>query len=146
MPVSAELLFSKVWLTCAKFRVSFISAIYTVMNVVADKIVINAGICWTLKAIMTTIRGISESRDDHFEAVFVRTPRVRDVLEGDIVGLRVDDPILTHVCSGLVTTDTFLYKKEKGYFAWPKLVGVPRTKKIYRLSIFHCLNSPWIFR
>ena len=60
---------------------------------------------------MTTIRGISESRDDHFEAVFVRTPRVRDVLEGDIVGLRVDDPVLTHVCSGLVTTDTFLYIK-----------------------------------
>ena len=62
---------------------------------------------------MTTIRGISESRDDHFEAVFVRTPRVRDVLEGDIVGLRVDDPILTHVCSGLVTTDTFLKKRRK---------------------------------
>ena len=60
---------------------------------------------------MTTIRGISESRDDHFEAVFVRSPRVRDVLEGDIVGLRVDDPVLTHVCSGLVTTDTFLYIK-----------------------------------
>ena len=62
---------------------------------------------------MTTIRGISESRDDHFEAVFVRTPGVCDVLEGDIVGLRVDDPILTHVCSGLVTTDTFLYKRRK---------------------------------
>ena len=72
---------------------------------------------------MTTIRGISESRDDHFEAVFVRTPRVRDVLEGDIVGLRVDDPILTHVCSGLVTTDTFLYKR-KSSIKMPKIFNL----------------------
>ena len=57
---------------------------------------------------MTTIRGISESRDDHFEAVFLGAPRVRDVLEGDIVGLRVDDPVLTHMRAGLVAADTFL--------------------------------------
>ena len=57
---------------------------------------------------MTTIRGISESRDDHFEAVFLGAPRVRDVLEGNIVGLRVDDPVLTHVRAGLVAADTFL--------------------------------------
>ena len=46
VPVSAEFKFlSKSGLTCAKFRVPLIRAIDTMMNVVANQIVINAGIC-----------------------------------------------------------------------------------------------------
>ena len=47
VPVSAELkkFLSKSGLTCAKFRVPLIRAIDTMMNVVANQIVINAGIC-----------------------------------------------------------------------------------------------------
>jgi hypothetical protein len=91
---------------------SLISAIYTMMNIIANQVMIYAGICGTWKAIMTAIFGtVSESRDDHFETVFFSAPRIRYILERHIVGLGKNDTILTHTISGLVTTNAFLQKK-----------------------------------
>lgn len=81
------------------------------MNVVANQVIIDAGIFWTLKAIMTTIlSSISESRNDHFEAIFFSAPGISDVFQSHIIGLREDDTALTDVVVGFVATDTFLQK------------------------------------
>ena len=86
-----------------------ISAIYAMVDVVANQVVINAGIFGTLKAIMTTILGgIPESRNYHLEAIFVRAPRISHIFQSYVIRLRINDSISTDIFSSLVAADAFL--------------------------------------
>ena len=97
-------------LTSTKFWVPLIWTVNTMVYGIANKVITNAGIgAWTLKAFGTTLLSNSlESRDYHLEAIFSGAPRICDIFQCDIVGLRKYDSVLTHAVAGLVTTDTFL--------------------------------------
>ena len=107
----------------------------TMVYGIANKVITNAGICaWTLKAFGTTLLSNSlESRDYHLEAIFSSAPRICDIFQCDVVGLRKYDSILTHAVAGLVATDTFLQT-----YSW--LV----TKNIFfEKNHMTYLISPW---
>ena len=105
---------TKLVLTSTKFWMSLVWAINTMMGSIAHQIITDTGIgTWTLKAkaeafVTTLLSDSSESRKYHLEAIFICAPRICDIFQCDIVGLRNYDSILTNTGTSLVTADAFL--------------------------------------